>query len=69
MDGEIRYLGDLQRLSLKPGDKLVLTVKGHISMEMAERLRESVKKHIGDFPVIVLEDGMTLGAVSAEAEA
>lgn len=64
---EIRYLGDLQRLSLKPGDRLVLTVKGQLSRAATERLSACLKERIPGHEVIVLEEGMTLGAVGAEA--
>lgn len=68
MVDEIRYLGDLQRLSLKPGDKLVLTMKGHVSVQMAENIAAQVKKTIGDVPLIVLEEGMTIGAIGSDED-
>lgn len=66
VDG-IRYLGDMQRLELKPGDMFVLSVDEHISQEMAVRLKEQVAQATGCAKVIVLGKGMKLGVVSAEA--
>lgn len=67
MDGEIRFLGDLQRLELKPGDMFVLSVDEHISHEMADRLKQTFAEATGGAKVIVLGRGMKLGVVSAEA--
>jgi hypothetical protein len=63
---EIRYLGDLQRLALKPGDRLVLRVDHLITAEQSARLREGVSRWAGGATVLVLESGMTLGAVGAD---
>jgi hypothetical protein len=63
---EIRYLGDLQRLELRPGDILVLSVDAHISQEMAARLQADFRE-VTDAKVIVVGKGMKLGVISAEA--
>jgi hypothetical protein len=63
---EIRELGDFQRVQLKPGDRLVLTCKGHVSMEMADRIKAYVDKWAPGVPVLVLDDNMRLGVVGAE---
>jgi len=68
-DNEIRFLGDLQRLEIKPGDKFVLTTPGCISMDQRERIVQVWKQFAGeDAPVLILESGMRLGVISSEAE-
>lgn len=56
---EFRFVGDVQRLVLKPGDALVLKCKGRISTEIAERIRSAVKAEFPGAPVIVIDEGVT----------
>ncbi len=66
-DPEIRYLGDVQRLALKPGDTLVLSIDQHLSDEIANRLSKELRQRLhGDFPVIVLSAGMKLGVIGID---
>lgn len=62
---EIRYLGDLQRLEIKPGDKFILTVPGSISYEQATRIREAWQKFAGGDKddLLILEGEMKLGVI------
>jgi len=60
---QIRYLGDVQRLTLKPGDVLVLSVEGAISMECAERIKSYMTDVLPDHKVIVLGDGIKIGVL------
>lgn len=62
---EIHYLGDLQRLEIKPGDTFVLTVDSNLSGEMIDRIKESWKRVMGDAPVLVLDRNMKLGVIRA----
>lgn len=64
---KIQYLGDLQRLELKPGDMLVLSVDEHLSQEVAVRLSAMIEEATGGTKAIVLGKGMKLGAISVEA--
>lgn len=70
-EGQIRYLGDLQRLELKPGEVLVLTVDEIIDERTAEMLRVYVQRAVsrpGFVPdVLVLERGLKLGVLSCPA--
>ena len=64
----IRFLGDLQRLELKPGEVLVLTVDSLLDARTAERMRHNVQRAVarpGFLPdVLVLERGMKLGVLA-----
>jgi hypothetical protein len=65
MTDEIRYLGDLQRLELKTGDKFVLTVDVPISVRVADMIRKQWEQFAGEgVPLLILQDGMKLGAIS-----
>jgi hypothetical protein len=66
MESEIKYLGDVQRLTMEPGDVLVLSVHDEISQEAAARLKEQVLATIGtDRKVMVLSRGMKVGVLAA----
>lgn len=64
--GEIRYLGDLQRLPLKSDDMLVLSVETCLSMDQRNHLRDYLEAVVPGHKVIVLCDGMKLGVVSPD---
>jgi hypothetical protein len=66
-DPKIKYLGDVQRLSLQPSDWLVLSVDEAISSEMATRLRVQMEERFPGNRVLILGKGMTLGVVTREA--
>ncbi len=66
-DIEIRFVGDMHRLEVKPGDKFVLQCEQDISQEMAERIRHYVRDFLGeDVRVLVLSSGLKLGVVSGD---
>lgn len=66
-DVELNYLGDLQRLSLKPGDKFVIQTDQHLSAEMVEHIRTLWEMFAGpDVKLLVLDGGLRLGAISTE---
>jgi hypothetical protein len=67
-NSEIRFLGDMQRLEMKPGDVLVLTLEQSISADVAERLRAMVAGSLSGAKVLVLADGIKLGAVGVESD-
>lgn len=64
-DGElsVRYLGDLQRLTLKPGDTIVLTLAEPVSEEAAQRILAIVRQQLGAVPILILDQGTTLGVL------
>ena len=68
MNEKINFLGDLQRLELKPGDCFVLTTEQHLSVETVERIQETWEKFVGgeEPKLLILQGGMKLGAISFE---
>jgi hypothetical protein len=66
---DIRFLGDLQRLEIKPGDKFVLTCPHALSLDTMRRIEAQWHEFAGaDVQVLILCDGMKLGAVATEVE-
>lgn len=61
--GQVRYLGDVQRLELRPGDIVVLRTPNCISMEAVKRLREYAEQALSDHKVLVLGDGLEIGVL------
>lgn len=64
---EIRFVGDLQRLEVRPGDRFVLMTDQSLSIDLAKRLQESLVSALGA-PVIVLSDGLQLGVIGTASE-
>lgn len=65
---EVRYLGDVQRLVLAPGDVLVVKAPRVLSTEQQLRIREYISHQLGDDTrVIVLEQGCDIGVLSPQA--
>lgn len=63
---EIRFVGDLRRCDVRPGDRFVLTVERPISRDTHDRIQAVWRDFIGsDNPakLLVLEDGMHLGVI------
>ncbi|QOF71469.1 hypothetical protein IG197_27640 [Aminobacter sp. SR38] len=69
--GGIEFLGDLQRLDLKPGDRFVLTMNGPVSMDTAARIRDAWTHFVGgdedQFKLLILDGGCKLGVIGSEA--
>jgi hypothetical protein len=60
---ELPEITEVQRLTLKPGDRLVIRADEVLSAATAERLTEIARIRLGlgdDFPVFVLGQGMSL---------
>lgn len=69
MPEEIRFLGDLQRLAVKPGDRFVLVVQKPVSAETAARIQFAWERFIGDgekVPLLILDGAMKLGVIGPE---
>ncbi|WP_412063981.1 hypothetical protein [Rhizobium sp. SYY.PMSO] len=58
---------DVRRIEFRPGDRLVLRVKGRLSAEMFERIKRILEAFAPGVPVLVLDDGMSLDVLSGEA--
>lgn len=65
-EAEIRFMGDLQRLTYKPGDKFVLKCASAISRESVERLKHYFEQFMPGAQVLVLGDGIELGVVGPD---
>jgi len=60
----IRFLGDLQRLQVQPGDVLVVQTEQILTGETRERLRAILVDHVPGHRVLVLDRSMSLGVVA-----
>lgn len=60
---------DLRRVRLEPGDILVLTYPGRLSLAGHDAIRTTFNSIFPGHRIIVLEDGMSLGVVAAEKSA
>ena len=66
----IRFVGDMQRLKVEPGDVFVLNVDENISDELANRLKRDLQRVLGeDTKCLVLSKGLTLGVMAGAAVA
>lgn len=66
---EIRYLGDVQRLALKPGDVVVLKTPRLINREQARCLQERAELELPGHKILVLFDGIEIGILGSEEAA
>lgn len=64
---EIRYLGDVQRLVLKPGDRVVLTVDREITREEYEYLTRLLSEKLRGHDVLVIGKGMQISVLGEAA--
>lgn len=63
--GVVRFLGDLAKLQLSPGEVLVLRSPHRLSAHESAEMADSLKSVFPDNRVIVLGDGLELAIVSA----
>ncbi len=64
MEYEIKFLGDLQRLEVRPGDVFVLKVPEKLTQHVGEQIRETLISALGGKnKVIILDHGWELGIV------
>jgi len=60
---EIRYLGDVQRLHLEPGDVIVVTVAWKMSASQKQRISEIITQAAPGHWVLVLDEGVKVGVM------
>lgn len=66
---EIRFLGDMERLTIGPDDKFVLTVDRPISREVHAMIQASWAAFAGDgVKLLVLDHQMKLGAINVRVD-
>lgn len=64
MEHEVRFLGDLQRLEVRPGDIFVLKAPGKLSYQLCDQLHAELTSALGGAnKVIILDEGWELGVV------
>lgn len=63
---EITYLGDVQRLCLKPGDIVVLSLDERLRDDDREHMRAVLEQKFPGNTVLVLDGGIKLGIVGAD---
>lgn len=69
IDGQkVRFLGDVQRLQMQPGDVAVLSVDDHVSDDMAKRLKEYWNSAFPGVRLLVLDKGMRIGLLNNNTE-
>jgi hypothetical protein len=68
-DIEVRFVGEMQRLEIGPGDRFVLTTEQAISQEIAERLQAAWTAFAGEgVKLLILDRDMKLGAINVNVE-
>lgn len=66
----VRFMGELVKLDVAPGDVCVLMCSQSLSQDGANRLRETWRFVMGDdVTLIVLDGGMRLGVLSPQKAA
>ncbi len=63
-DSEIKYLGELQRLDLKPNDVFVLSTSCKLTSEQLEKLNQYWRSLMPNNKVIILSDNFKLGVIN-----
>lgn len=62
----IRYLGDVRRLQLLPGDVIVISVDQSVSEENASRITSEFEGLAPGHKCVVLSDGMRVSTLNTE---
>lgn len=67
---EIKYLGELQKLDLKPTDILVISYDFDLDDAICERIADAVRKNlkVPDQRVFVVPKGVKVGVISMPEE-
>lgn len=64
---EIRYLGDVQRLAVRTGDVVVLSLSAEVSPEEMKWVREAVKQKLPEgVELLILPKGDQIGVLGVE---
>jgi len=62
----VEFLKAMQILSLQPGDIVVLNYPDYLSESAISNITNSIKAHIPDNKIIILEGGLTIGIIRKE---
>jgi hypothetical protein len=63
---EIRYLGDMQRLSPKEGDVFVITFEGTLSDSSRNYIQNNWNKLMPEFKLFIIDNGMKLDCIAKD---
>ena len=67
MDEKINFIGDMQRVQVRPGDVFVVQTDQRLTHDMSLNLRDYVRSALGDDArVLVLTDGLKLGVAGED---
>lgn len=59
--------GEVERLTLGPNDRLVVTYPRMLSQMDAERIKRRISLALGDVPVVILDCGAELSVIEEES--
>lgn len=62
-EAAIRFIGDLQRVQMQPGDFFVLSCNEELPQETVAFIHHEFKKIAGEVPLLVLGKGMSIEAI------
>lgn len=64
---EIRYLGDVQRLRVEPGDVIVVSTEQRLSVDEARRIGQAIQRVLPEGQrVLILDAGTKIGVIGAD---
>jgi hypothetical protein len=63
----IRFVGDLERLVIQPGDQFVLTTDRPLTRDMHDRISQRWAD-FSDAKLLILDGGIKLGAINVAVE-
>lgn len=64
MNLEVRYLGDMQKVSLNPGDIVILQCERELSEEDSWRIKEYLSDVFKDNKCVVISGGFKFGVAA-----
>lgn len=68
-DIEVRFVGEMERLEIGPGDRFVLTTDQPISQKDAARIQTAWATFAGeDVKLLILDQHMKLGAINVDVK-
>lgn len=65
---EVRFIGDMQRISPQPGDVFVITTDAHISQAQRHALMSAWAIAMPGHKVLVMDGGMKIGVIGQQPE-
>lgn len=63
--GEV-VIASVEKISLKPGDKLVVTIDRHLSVDQYEIIKKNFEKNFAGSQIIILDGGLKLSVIHRE---